>query len=132
MKKRSKNSKPQTALEMGQEFLDGFKKLPYSEDRLGQSFVMKATSAGLQANKTDLPADPTPVESPSETVKLQKYRVTIKPGRSEPKPSEPAAQELAAQEPAAQEPATKGSEIAKEDLSLFFEYIRFLRAIDRD
>jgi hypothetical protein len=25
----------------GQEFLDGFKKLPYNTDRIGQSFVMK-------------------------------------------------------------------------------------------
>ena len=29
-----------TALERGQEFLDGFKKLPYNRDRIGQSFVM--------------------------------------------------------------------------------------------
>jgi hypothetical protein len=115
--KRSKNSKPQTALELGQEFLNSFKELPYSEDRLGQSVVMKASSAGAQAGKTDLPADPIASENPSETVKLQKYRVTIKPRLSEPKPSEP---------------ATEEPETAQEDLSLFFEYIRFLRAIDRD
>ena len=41
-KEKSKESKPMTALERGQEFLDGFKKLPYSTDRIGQSFVMKA------------------------------------------------------------------------------------------
>jgi len=42
-KEKSKESKPMTALERGQEFLDGFKKLPYSTDRIGQSFVMKAS-----------------------------------------------------------------------------------------
>ena len=42
--KRSKNSKPMTALERGQEFLDGFKKMPYSRDRIGQSFIMKQKS----------------------------------------------------------------------------------------
>ena len=41
-KEKSKESKPMTALERGQEFLDGFKKLPYSTDRIGQSFIMKA------------------------------------------------------------------------------------------
>ena len=44
-KEKSKESKPMTALERGQEFLDGFKKLPYSTDRIGQSFVMKASVA---------------------------------------------------------------------------------------
>ena len=28
---------------IGQAFLDGFKKLPYSTDRIGQSFVLKAS-----------------------------------------------------------------------------------------
>ena len=42
-KEKSKESKPMTALERGQAFLDGFKKLPYSTDRIGQSFVMKAS-----------------------------------------------------------------------------------------
>jgi hypothetical protein len=32
-----------TNLERGQAFLDGFKKLPYSTDRIGQSFIMKAS-----------------------------------------------------------------------------------------
>ena len=115
--KKSKNSKPQTALELGQDFLNSFKELPYSEDRLGESVVMKASSAGLRAGNADLYADPFASESPSETDKRQKYRVTLKPKRSEPKPSEP---------------ATEEPETAQEDLSLFFEYIRFLRAIDRD
>ena len=115
--KRSKNSKPQTALERGQEFLDGFKKLRYSTDRIGQSFIMKAGPALIQAHKTDLPEDSATSESPSETAKVEKYRVTLKPKRSEPRPSEP---------------ATEEPETAQEDLSLFFEYIRFLRAIDRD
>ena len=115
--KRSKNSKPMTDLERGQESLDRFKKLPYSTDRIGQSFIMKAGPALIQAHKTDLPKDSTASESPSETAKVEKYRVTIKPRLSEPKPSE-----LATEEP----------ETAQEDLSLFFEYIRFLRAIDRD
>ena len=115
--KKSKNSKPQTALERGQEFLDGFKKLPYSTDRIGQSFIIKAGPALIQAHKTDLPEDSTASESPSETAKVEKYRVTLKPKRSEPRPSEP---------------ATEEPETAQEDLSLFFEYIRFLRAIDRD
>ena len=115
--KRSKNSKPMTALERGQEFLDGFKKLPYSTDRIGQSFIMKAGPAVIQAHKTVLLEDSTTSESPSETSKVEKYRVTLKPKRSEPRPSEP---------------ATEEPETAQEDLSLFFEYIRFLRAIDRD
>ena len=101
-----------TALERGQEFLDGFKKLPYSTDRIGQSFIMKAGPALIQAHKTDLPEDSTTSESPSETSKVEKYRVTLKPTLSKP--------------------ATEESETAQEDLSLFFEYIRFLRAIDRD
>ncbi len=42
-KEKSKESKPMTALERGQEFLDGFKKLPYSTDRIGQSFIIKAS-----------------------------------------------------------------------------------------
>ena len=41
-KEKSKESKPMTDLERGQAFLDGFKKLPYNRDRIGQSFVMKA------------------------------------------------------------------------------------------
>jgi hypothetical protein len=40
---KSKDLKSMTALERGQEFLDGFKKLPYSTDRIGQSFIMKAS-----------------------------------------------------------------------------------------
>jgi hypothetical protein len=40
---KSKESKPTTDLERGQAFLDGFKKLPYSTDRIGQSFVLKAS-----------------------------------------------------------------------------------------
>ena len=115
--KKSKNSKAMTALELGQEFLNSFKELPYSEDRLGRSLVMKASSPGAQADNTDLSADPITSESPSETDKRQKYRVTLKPKQSEPRPSEP---------------ATEEPETAQEDLSLFFEYIRFLRAIDRD
>jgi hypothetical protein len=39
---KSKDLKSMTALERVQEFLDGFKKLPYSTDRIGQSFIMKA------------------------------------------------------------------------------------------
>ena len=42
-KEKSKYFKSMTALDRGQEFLDGFKKLPYSTDRIGQSFVMKAS-----------------------------------------------------------------------------------------
>jgi hypothetical protein len=37
----------------GQEFLDGFKKLPYNTDRIGQSFVMKS---GVRI-KSSLPND---------------------------------------------------------------------------
>jgi len=115
--KRSKNSKPQTALELGQEFLDGFKKLPYSTDRIGQSFIMKAGPALIQAHKTDLPEDSATSESPSETAKVEKYRMTLKPKQSEPRPSEP---------------ATEVSENAEEDLRLFLDYIKILRAFDRD
>jgi hypothetical protein len=41
---QSKDSKPMTDRERGRAFLDGFKKLPYNRDRIGQSFVMKAGS----------------------------------------------------------------------------------------
>ena len=115
--KRSKNSKPQTALERGQEFLDGFKKLPYSTDRIGQSFIMKAGPALIQAHKTVLPEDIATSESPSEADKRQKYRVTLKPTLSEPRPSES---------------AKEVSENAEEDLRLFLDYIKILRAFDRD
>ena len=50
-KEKSIESKPMTALERGQEFLDGFKKLPYSTDRIGQSFVMKASVASKPKNQ---------------------------------------------------------------------------------
>ena len=109
--KRSKNSKPQTALERGQEFLDGFKKLPYSTDRIGQSFIMKAGPAVIQAHKTDLPEDSTASESPSETAKVEKYRVTLKPTLSKP--------------------ATEESETAQEDLRLFLDFLKILRAFER-
>ena len=109
--KRSKNSKPMTALERGQEFLDGFKKLPYSTDRIGQSFIMKAGPAVIQANKTDLPEDNATSESPSEADKRQKYRVTLKPTLSKP--------------------ATEESETAEEDLRLFLEFLKILRAFER-
>jgi hypothetical protein len=110
-KEKSKESKPMTALERGQEFLDGFKKLPYSTDRIGQSFVMKAGPALIKAHKTDLPEDTIASESPSEIVKGQKYRVTIKPKNSEPTNEDP--------------------ETAKEDLRLFLDYIKILRAFER-
>ena len=109
--KRSKNSKPMTALERGQEFLDGFKKLPYSTDRIGQSFIMKAGPALIQAHKTDLPKDSTASESPSETAKVEKYRVTLKPTLSKP--------------------ATEESETAEEDLRLFLDFLKILRAFER-
>ena len=96
---------------IGQEFLDGFKKLPYSTDRIGQSFVMKAGPALIKAHKTDLPEDTIASESPSEIVKGQKYRVTIKPKNSEP--------------------ANEDPETAKEDLRLFLDYIKILRAFER-
>ena len=109
--KKSKNSKPMTALERGQEFLDGFKKLPYSTDRIGQSFIMKAGPALIQAHKTDLPEDSATSESPSETAKVEKYRVTLKPTLSKP--------------------ATEESETAEEDLRLFLEFLKILRAFER-
>jgi len=43
-----------TALERGQEFLDGFKKLPYNRDRIGQSFVMKTGVAFKPTTKEDV------------------------------------------------------------------------------
>ena len=109
--KKSKNSKPMTALERGQEFLDGFKKLPYSTDRIGQSFIMKAGPALIQAHKTDLPEDSATSESPSETAKVEKYRVTLKPTLSKP--------------------ATEESETAQEDLRLFLDFVKILRAFER-
>jgi hypothetical protein len=109
--KKSKNSKPMTALERGQEFLDGFKKLPYSTDRIGQSFIMKAGPALIQAHKTDLPEDSATSESPSETAKVEKYRVTLKPTLSKP--------------------ATEESETAEEDLRLFLDFLKILRAFER-
>ncbi len=37
----TKEEEDQSALQKGQEFLDGFKKLGYNRDRIGQSFVQK-------------------------------------------------------------------------------------------
>jgi hypothetical protein len=108
---KSKESKPTTDLERGQAFLDGFKKLPYSTDRIGQSFVMKAGPALIQAHKTDLPEDTITSESPIEIVNRQKYRVTIKPKNIEP--------------------ANEDPETAQEDLRLFLDYVKFLRAFER-
>ena len=110
-KEKSKESKPTTDLERGQEFLDGFKKLPYSTDRNGQSLVMKAGPALIQAHKTDLPEDTITSESSMEIVKRQKYRVTIKPKNIEP--------------------ANEDPETAQEDLRLFLDYVKFLRAFER-
>jgi hypothetical protein len=115
-KEKSKESKPMTALERGQEFLDGFKKLPYSTDRIGQSFVMKAGPALIKAHKTDLPEEANTSESPSETDKRQKYRVMLKPKQSELRPSDP---------------ETEESKNAEEDLRLFLDYIKILRAFER-
>ena len=39
------------ALRLGQEFLDSFKKIPYNEDRLGQSFVMKSQKPSVETKK---------------------------------------------------------------------------------
>jgi hypothetical protein len=39
---------------IGQEFLDGFKKLPYSTDRIGQSFVMKTGVASKPTSKEEV------------------------------------------------------------------------------
>ena len=96
---------------IGQEFLDGFKKLPYSTDRIGQSFIMKAGPALIQAHKTDLPEDTITSESPIEIVNRQKYRVTIKPKSIEP--------------------ANEDPETAQEDMRLFLDYVKFLRAFER-
>ena len=41
---QSKDSKPMTDRERGRAFLEGFKKMPYNRDRIGQSFVMKRKS----------------------------------------------------------------------------------------
>ena len=41
---QSKDSKPLTDRERGRAFLEGFKKMPYSRDRIGQSFIMKQKS----------------------------------------------------------------------------------------
>ena len=41
---QKKDPKTMTDRERGQAFLDGFKKLPYSRDRIGQSFIMKQKS----------------------------------------------------------------------------------------
>ena len=40
---QSKDSKPLTDRERGRAFLEGFKKMPYSRDRIGQSFIMKGS-----------------------------------------------------------------------------------------
>ena len=39
------------ALKLGEEFLNSFKELPYSEDRLGQSFVMKSQKPSVETKK---------------------------------------------------------------------------------
>ena len=83
-KEKSKESKPMTALERGQEFLDGFKKLPYSTDRIGQSFVMKASVASkptlkeevLKTSSKELSAteqDSSPKEEANKGVKKKQY-----------------------------------------------------------
>ena len=41
---QSKDSKPMTDRERGRAFLEGFKKMPYSRDRIGQSLIMKQKS----------------------------------------------------------------------------------------
>ena len=38
---------------IGQEFLDGFKKLPYNTDRIGQSFIVKASVTSKPTNQKD-------------------------------------------------------------------------------
>ena len=40
---QSKDSKPMTDRERGRAFLEGFKKMPYNRDRIGQSFIMKGS-----------------------------------------------------------------------------------------
>ena len=47
MKKRKIKEDP--AVRAGQEFLDAFKKIPYSTDRIGQSFVMPASRKTVEA-----------------------------------------------------------------------------------
>ena len=37
----------------GQEFLEGFKKLPYNTDRIGQSFVMKIGARVISSRTND-------------------------------------------------------------------------------
>ena len=90
-KEKSKESKPMTALERGQEFLDGFKKLPYSTDCIGQSFVMKASVTSkptpkeevLKTSSKELSAmeqNSSPKEEDNEAVKnKQHYAVALKP-----------------------------------------------------
>ena len=108
---QSKDSKPMTDRERGRAFLEGFKKMPYNRDRIGQSFIMKAGPALIQAHKTDLPEDNATSESPSETAKVEKYRVTLKPTLSKP--------------------AKEESETAEEDLRLFLDFLKILRAFER-
>ena len=40
---QSKDPKPMTKRERGRAFLEGFKKMPYNRDRIGQSFKMKGS-----------------------------------------------------------------------------------------
>lgn len=59
MKKRKIKEDP--AVRAGQEFLDAFKEIPYSTDRIGQSFIMpvsrKSVEAAEQKQETSLDAN---------------------------------------------------------------------------
>jgi hypothetical protein len=46
----TKEEEDQSALQKGQEFLDGFKKLGYNRDRIGQSFVQKVGARPKHSN----------------------------------------------------------------------------------
>ena len=54
-KSKAKEDLSSFYIRIGQEFLDGFKKLPYNTDRIGQSFVMKASVTAKPTVKNEVP-----------------------------------------------------------------------------
>ena len=52
---QSKDPNPMTDRERGRAFLEGFKKMPYNRDRIGQSFVMKACVVSKPTTEEKVP-----------------------------------------------------------------------------
>jgi hypothetical protein len=86
---QSKDSKPMTDRERGRAFLEGFKKMPYNRDRIGQSFIMKQKSTSQNHTENqELTAEEfyKKLGIPNATKKMEgKVRLTLLTGTA-PKP----------------------------------------------